>query len=245
MNFMLNGVTRGALWYTVYGGRQDFVTSELQGREVTIELDDQYVTPAAQLPLLWQNNYRSLLGYLENALYGIHGVVLNAATHNPVPAKVFIFDHDKDSSHVYSDTLKGSFVRLLSPGIWNLTFTATGYHDLTIKDVITVPGQKTDLTVNMEPFLNSIDTTDPETPFMYPNPAKTTIKAVLPQELMGIVNVRIISQTGLVIVDYITVSAKGIPLNIDIETLSGGIYSVIFTNILTKFTSRSRFIVIK
>ena len=53
--------------------RQDFVTSELQGREVTIELDDQFITPAAQLTLLWQNNWHSLLGYLENALYGIHG----------------------------------------------------------------------------------------------------------------------------------------------------------------------------
>ena len=72
MNMLDNGVTRGALWYIVYGGRQDFMTGELHGREVTIEIDDQFVTPAAQLPLLWQYNYRSLLGYLENALYGIH-----------------------------------------------------------------------------------------------------------------------------------------------------------------------------
>ena len=95
MNFLDNGVTRGAVWYIVYGGRQDFVTGELHGREVTIELDDQYVTPAAQLPLLWENNWRSLLGYLENALYGIHGVVRNINSHVPVPAKVFINGHDK------------------------------------------------------------------------------------------------------------------------------------------------------
>jgi hypothetical protein len=46
MNFLDNGVTRGALWYIVYGGRQDFMTWELHGREVTIEIDDQFVTPA-------------------------------------------------------------------------------------------------------------------------------------------------------------------------------------------------------
>ncbi|MDO9340561.1 MAG: M14 family zinc carboxypeptidase, partial [Bacteroidales bacterium] len=53
MNELDNGVTRGAVWYIIYGGRQDFVTYELQGREVAIELDDQYITPAAQLTLLW------------------------------------------------------------------------------------------------------------------------------------------------------------------------------------------------
>ena len=75
---MDNGVTNGADWYVIYGGRQDFVTYELQGREVTIELDDEYVTPAAQLNSLWEYNCRSLLGYLENALYGIHGYVKDA-----------------------------------------------------------------------------------------------------------------------------------------------------------------------
>ena len=43
MNDLDNGVTRGDVWYQIYGGRQDFVTYELQGREVTIELDDQII----------------------------------------------------------------------------------------------------------------------------------------------------------------------------------------------------------
>ena len=72
-----NGIVRGAEWYVVFGGRQDFVTWELQGREVTIELDNNYKTPSDNLETLWQNNYRSLMGYLENALYGIHGKVLD------------------------------------------------------------------------------------------------------------------------------------------------------------------------
>ncbi len=45
MTFLENGVTNGYDWYSINGGRQDFVTYELQGREVTIELDDAYITP--------------------------------------------------------------------------------------------------------------------------------------------------------------------------------------------------------
>ena len=89
MSDLDDGVTRGAVWYVVYGGRQDFVTQELHGREVTIELDDQHITPASQLPVLWENNWRSLLGYLENALYGIHGMVFDSQSYTPVACKSF------------------------------------------------------------------------------------------------------------------------------------------------------------
>lgn len=245
MNELDYGVTRGAAWYIIYGGRQDFVTYELQGREVTIELDDQYITPAAQLTLLWQNNWRSLLGYLENALYGIHGLVLNANSSAPVPARVFIMGHDKDSSHVYSDTLSGSFVRLLAPGSWNLTFSAVGYLDTTISNIILASGQKTDIIVTMVPIINSIDTTNTEAPILYPNPATTELSAVLPERIMGNISIRIFNQAGTIFSDYIMEAIQGVPVKIDITRLSGGIYSVVFTNTDRKISYHSRFIVIK
>jgi hypothetical protein len=245
MTFLDNGVTRGAEWYTIYGGRQDFITSELQGREVTIELDDQFITPAAQLALLWQYNWRSLLGYLENALYGIHGQVLNSNTSVPVPAKIFITGHDKDSSHIYSDTLTGSFVRLLAPGSWNLTFTAHGYNDATISNIVVFPEQRTDIVVNMVPITNQIDTTIPEAPSLYPNPATAEIKAILPGVLAGKVNVKIISQSGSLMSEYNTEYTQGVPLLIDIKRLSGGTYSVVFANTVKRISCRGRFIVIK
>ncbi|MBK7133197.1 MAG: T9SS type A sorting domain-containing protein [Bacteroidales bacterium] len=245
MNFLDNGVTRGAVWYVVYGGRQDFVTSELQGREVTIELDDIHVTPAAQLSLLWQNNWRSLLGYLENALYGIHGKTINSVTSAGVPAKVFITGHDKDSSHVYSDTLSGSFIRMLSPGSWNLTFSANGYKDTTISDLILQASQRLDLTVEMEPRTSSIDTTTPGSPALYPNPAKSEIKALLHEITTGSVNVRIFNQTGMLLSEFKTFSQPGIPVRIDISKLPAGIYSVVFTNINSRASEHGRFVVIK
>jgi hypothetical protein len=245
MNELDNGVTRGAAWYVIYGGRQDFVTYELQGREVTIELDDQNVTPAAQLALLWQNNWRSLLGYLENALYGIHGLVRNAGSSAPVPAKIFISGHDNDSSHIYSDTLTGSFIRLLAPGSWNLTFSAIGYNDTTISNIIVAPEQKTEITVNMVPVVNSIDRTNPVTPILYPNPATTEIKALLPDRIIGSVNVAIINNSGKLLSEYNTEVFQDVPLLIDVKRLSGGIYSVVFTNTVSKISYRGRFIIIK
>jgi hypothetical protein len=240
-----NGVTRGAVWYPITGGRQDFVTYELHGREVTIELDNQYITPAPQLSLLWMYNWRSLFGYLENALYGIHGVVLNAETSAALPAKVFISGHDKDSSQIYTDTLRGSFTRLIDSGSWNLTFSSPGFYTKTINDIIVLPGQKTELVVNMEPIVNSIDTTNPEIPVFYPNPATSEIKAVLPQSAIGQINVRIVSMSGLIMSDYDTEAFHGEPLRIDVKKFSGGVYTVVITNKGTKKIFKGRFIVIK
>jgi|WetSurSiteA1Bulk_404760.scaffolds.fasta_scaffold11749_2 hypothetical protein len=246
MNFLDNGVTRGAVWYIVYGGRQDFVTWELHGREVTIELDDQYVTPAAQLNLLWQNNWHSLLGYIENALYGIHGSVHDKYSHIPLPAKVFIKGYDKDSSQVYSDTLTGSFVRFLNPGKWNLTFTSAGYEPLVINDVLVTSMQKTDLVVDMIPVTDSVESPVSLTGILfYPNPARNVINALVPDTIAGRVNVRIINQAGMLISDYNTEADMGIPLIIDVRSLSAGLYTCIFTNLMSGTSFNGRFVVVK
>lgn len=246
MNYLNNGVTRGAVWYIIYGGRQDFVTWELHGREVTIELDDQYVTPEAQLTLLWQNNWHSLLGYLENALYGIHGLVRNINTHVPVPAKVFINGHDKDSSQVYSDTLTGSFVRFLSPGSWDLTFSATGYLTQTITNVVVAPFQKTEVIVDMSPVPDYVETANSIVRIrLYPNPAKEILYAVLPDNIEGIMHVSIVNQSGTLMSDYNAEITQEVPLLIDVKYLSAGAYTVVIRSTLTRSSFLGRFIVIK
>jgi hypothetical protein len=246
MNILDNGVTRGALWYIIYGGRQDFMTWELHGREVTIELDDQFITPEAQLPLLWQNNWHSLIGYLENALYGINGHVENATTHLPVPAKVFIEGHDKDSSQVYSDTLTGNFIRFLAPGSWDLTFTAAGYFSVTKTSVLVSPGQRTDLVVDMTPIVSSIDPTTAASHLtIYPNPAKNYINALLPDKMAGNVNIRIFSESGIILTDYNTEVTQGVPVAIDLKGMSEGIYTIVFRTTETGSSFLGRIVVIK
>jgi hypothetical protein len=240
-----NGVTRGSEWYVIFGGRQDFVTYELQGREVTIELDNEYITSPSRLPLLWEYNRRSLLRYLENALYGIQGYVLDADTFEPVRARVFIAGHDKDSSHIYSGTETGSFVRLLSPGIRDLTFSAPGYYNKLVPGISVSPEYRTELTVYLDPVKSNVDTINPQVPLLYPNPAKADIIAILPYDIAGGVNIKIYSSTGMLVTDYITEIYQGVPEKINVSRLSAGAYQVIFINKDKNISYRGRFILIK
>lgn len=243
MDFLDNGVTNGYYWYPVNGGRQDYVTYELQGREVSIELDLDYITPAIRLNALWEYNQRSLLGYLENSLKGINGRVTDAESGKPVPAMIFIVGHDKDHSQVYADTLTGKFVRLLEPGKWNLTFSAEGYQGKVVNDIVLSAGGNANLIVQMKKVINPVDTTSPSEPFLYPNPGSDLIKAVLPEDIRGRINVNIISQTGVKVSDYNTTSVYGNPVILDLRGLAAGFYFVVFRNTETGLTYKSRFIV--
>lgn len=244
MTYLDNGVTNGYDWYSINGGRQDFVTYELQGREVTIELDDEYVTPVSQLNSLWHSNYRSLLGYLENALYGIHGSVKDKTTGNPVPARIFITGHDKDSSHVYSDTTTGSFTRLLAPGSWDLFFSAEGYVDKHVEDVIVAEGKATNLNVEMVRFINPIDTTDTPGPVIYPNPSTDYFNLVLPARQFGVVNIVIYNSSGIKLTDYNEEAEEDIPLQVDVRSLPDGVYILQIRNKSSKMIDRIRFVVV-
>lgn len=245
MDFRNNGITNGYQWYSVYGGRQDYVTWERQGREVTIEIHDTYVTPASQLNSLWQYNWRSLLGYLENALYGIHGVVKNKVTGEPLEAKVFISGHDKDSSHVYSGKNDGTFVRLLAPGTWDLTFTAWGCLPAVVEDVVVTAGQKTEISVELQPILNPVDTAATPIPLLYPNPSSQSLRVVLPDRQTGDILVQIYNSLGYKLADYETKTSEGSPLIIDVSHFPGGIYTLVLTNTDTHFSDKSRFVVVR
>jgi hypothetical protein len=242
MNDEDNGVTRGAEWYVITGGRQDYITWELQGREVTIELDVTKQTPAAQLGLLWRYNCRSLLDYLENASYGIHGLVRDEGTLVPVAAKIFIYGHDIDSSHIYSDTLSGRFVRMLSPGSWNLTFSAKGYRDTTVTNIQVIAGAGTNITVNMKPVTTSIDPSYPEFPVLSPNPAQHEIKCLLPDRMGGNIKVTIFNQSGKKITDYNTVYYPGVMHIIDLSGFPAGMFFVNFRNLSGGMTLTGKFI---
>ncbi len=242
MDFLDNGVTNGYEWYPVYGGRQDYVTWALNGREVTIELDTNFVTPVSYLADLWEYNRRSLTGYLENALYGVHGSVSDISNNDPVPATIFIAGHDKDNSQVYADTLTGGFVRLLEPGIWNLTFTAGGYRDTTLTGITVSESTTRNLIVKMTP-LNG--TTGDEVLLLYPNPAAAgIIYATLPGMMRGkLVNVRIVDITGREVADYNTNTSETLRLPINISHISKGIYSIVLISIKGSQTARGRFVI--
>ncbi len=243
MTDLSNGITNGYAWYQIYGGRQDYVTYALNGREVTLELDENYITPADKLADLWEYNRVSLLGYIENALYGIHGIVTDRRTGEPVPAKVFIAGHDRDNSHVYADTLTGRFIRLTAPGSWDLTFTAEGYIDTVIYNVMAEPRRKSFLEVGMTHIRNPVDTTSPAAPLLYPNPAAFYVYAVVPEKLRGYINIRLYNTAGTILSDYNSMAYEGSPVILDVRAFPAGVYTVVFKQRATGISSYGRFVV--
>jgi|WetSurMetagenome_2_1015567.scaffolds.fasta_scaffold00346_14 hypothetical protein len=247
MTFLDNGVTNGWDWYYVYGGRQDYVTWELKGREVTIELDDIKLTPAANLNSLWEYNWRSLLGYLENALYGIHGKVTDSSTGEPVAARIVIREHDIDNSFVFSDTITGGFTRFLAPGTWTLDFTANRYVNKSL-DVNVVADQMTWVDIGLDPLINPIDTTTVTGLFLYPNPANEYLKVILPDRQTGIVEIRIINSLGVEIrqgsQSRIEHTLKDVPLYINVRGLKEGVYTLIIINTADRVSDKASFVII-
>ncbi|HBC45907.1 MAG TPA: hypothetical protein DCZ43_02565 [candidate division Zixibacteria bacterium] len=151
MTYLNNGITNGYAWYRVTGGRQDFMTYFKGGREVTIELSDDYILPAAQLPAYWDYNKVSFLNYLENALYGIRGTVTDVSTGAPLPAVVTVLSHDIDSARVFTDPAVGDYHRMLAAGTYNLSFASPGYVTQTVNNVSVTNHHSTYVNVQMTP----------------------------------------------------------------------------------------------
>ncbi len=125
-NDLENGITNGGDWYVVYGGRQDYMNWWHKCREITLEISTTKLLSSDALPAYWNYNKASLISYIESALYGISGTVKNSSG-EPVRAKIFVFKHDADSSHIYSTSNNGFYKRLIEPGKWDLLYEAPGY----------------------------------------------------------------------------------------------------------------------
>jgi hypothetical protein len=144
-----NGITNGYAWYTVNGGRQDYMNYFHQCREVTLEISNTKLLPESYLEPFWEYNYRSFLNYMEQALFGVSGIVTDSTTGQPLKATVFIANHDMDNSWVVSDSLNGRYFRLLYGGTYDITFSAAGYLSKTIENVQVENRQATILNVEL------------------------------------------------------------------------------------------------
>ena len=134
MNGYDDGITNGGDWYVISYGRQDYTNYYRWGREVTIEISDTKLIPAAQLPAHWYYNRKSLLNYMETVTKGVNGIVTDTLG-NPVKAKITVINHDADNSEVFSDSI-GYYLRMLSPGTYTFKFEAPNYYTQTISNVV-------------------------------------------------------------------------------------------------------------
>ncbi|MDP2721775.1 MAG: M14 family zinc carboxypeptidase [Bacteroidales bacterium] len=147
-----NGITNGYAWYTITGGRQDYMNYFHNCRELTIEISSPKTPPSAYLPNYWEYNYRSLLNYMEQSQYGIKGLITNNVTGTPIEAQVTMDDHDADNSWVYSGLPVGDYHRPIKEGNYNITYSAYGYYSKTFNSIVLQDQQAEVLNVQLDPI---------------------------------------------------------------------------------------------
>ena len=145
-----NGITNGADWYMIGGGRQDYMNGYRQCREVTVECSTTKNPSGSQLPTFWNYNHNSMLAYMEQCLNGVHGMVYDAMTDEPLDGvTVTVLNHD-DQYSVVSTHEDGDFHRPIKGGTWDFTFSKSGYCDETVS-VTVADDQREDIVVYLYP----------------------------------------------------------------------------------------------
>lgn len=117
------GVTNGAAWYVINGGMQDWNYYFTDCFELTGEISNVKWPPYTQLDTFWAQNQESMLQYIEFAQRGVHGLVTNSSG-TPIQASISVAGNAKV---VKNDLPAGDYHRLLLPGTYQITASATGY----------------------------------------------------------------------------------------------------------------------
>jgi hypothetical protein len=155
MTNMNNGVTNGFDWYDVHGGRQDYMNYNQGCREVTIELSGVKILAVDSLTLYWEYNRRSFFQYIEQARYGIHGIVTSSANGQPLTATIHVANHDVDHSEVRTDPVAGDYHRMIKGGTYTLQFSSSGFATKTVPNVSVSDYGSTRLDVQLDPLPNT------------------------------------------------------------------------------------------
>jgi hypothetical protein len=152
----MGGAIHHYVFYTVHGIRIDCMAYHKHCRSLILEICDSKRPDESTLPDYWDYNYKALLNFIEQVLYGIRGTVSDTLTGDPLNAKVFIENHDQDSSHIYSHLPHGDYYRPIYIGNYNVTFSKDGYYPKTITDVQVQNNIATILNVKLRKISNYI-----------------------------------------------------------------------------------------
>lgn len=143
-----DGITNGYDWYSISGGRQDYMNYFHHCREFTLEISNVKLLAVEELPNHWTYNHRALINYLKEANYGIQGIVTNEAG-EPLDAEIRITGHDIDNSWVMTDPNHGDYYRPIEEGTFTVEVSAYGYEPQTFNNISTTYGEATTLDVTL------------------------------------------------------------------------------------------------
>jgi hypothetical protein len=169
------GVINGYQWYPIFGGRQDFMNYFQHCREVTVELSGAKMPAVNDLPIFWNANFVSLMNYMEQARYGLRGVITDSISGKPLKARVFITGHDQDSSHVWSRQSGGDYYRYLDSGFYDITYWAPHYKAKTISNVHIQRDSSTVVNVALAKDYTAMGELPQFDFLLYPNPVQDVL----------------------------------------------------------------------
>ena len=119
-----------------HGENIDYILYFNHCRGIRLELSVRKLLDESDLIDHWEYNYRSFLNYMQQALYGLRGTVIDSITGQPIEkAKVFIEDHDMDSSFVYTNSPHGDYYRPIYAGTYDVTYSCPGYQSKTFTGI--------------------------------------------------------------------------------------------------------------
>ncbi len=220
MTDLNNGVTSGGDWYVITGSRQDYFNYFLNCREATIEVSTSKVVSSSSLPTYWSRIRASLLNYIGECRHGLHGVVTDSLTGDPIAARVYVENHDRFNSHVYSRLPHGDYHRPIKAGNYQVTYSAEGYYPKTLSVSIS-DGQRLTRDVQLVPIVQ--DVADHDGPYvqLFPNP--TTGACTLCSNAAAIDRVELYDATGRLLR---TTRANGHTVTLDLSDCASGVYHV-------------------
>ena len=221
LNEFDNGITLGSAWYSISGGRQDYMNYFHQCREFTLEISDVKLLPANQLPDHWDWNYRSFLNYMEQCLYGVRGRISDSSTGMSLAAEVFILNHEADSSWVYSQYPSGKYFRPVYEGTYDIRFSKPGYFPKVVQGVQVVNNETTFLDVELVNITTIVEGAAEKNLSIYPNPVRGNYLKV--KSDLKITQMWIYSLSGELVLQKLLNSNSDF---IDVSSLAKGSYII-------------------
>ena len=231
MSELDNGVTPGGDWYIVQGSMQDYHNYFSGSRHVTIEVSTDKVVSSFYLPYYWTCSNRSFINFIAESGNGLHGVVTDSITQQPLKATIFIENHDVDHSEVETSLPHGDYHRPLKAGHYFVTYSSPGYHSKTIEiDILDGCKQTQDIRL-----VKSTGLQDFEKKFkIYPNPVKDNLLISLEEFTEKQVTLSIYDSRGkLLITENIESFSE-----VNVSNFSKGVYFITIGSDSEIFTSK-------
>jgi len=128
-----DGIVNGSVWYQITGGMQDWNYRYHNVLDITLEISTTKWPSYSYIPGFWANNREAMFWYLSAAHKGIYGIVTDSSTALPLEAVIEITGINKS---YFTDPDCGDYYRILKPGTYTMTVSASGYITQTIDNIV-------------------------------------------------------------------------------------------------------------